>query len=90
MSDHEEVFFWEHPEAREKLLALRTATLSEEVSEDEVIPGEVSVQRLDKVPFQSAKSQFAQEELYSRRLRVRDWRQKFDRVDHTGAGDHRC
>ena len=90
MSDMEQVFFWEHPEAREKLLALQSSIPVEEVSDSESVSGEVTVKRLDQTGLSTSKSVWATEELYSRRLRARDWRTKYDRMDGTGAGDHRC
>ena len=91
MSDVTEVFFWEHPEAQARLLALQTKTPvdSEEYDSDSV-SGDITFKRLDKGPQNMKTSDFLAEELYSRRIRARDWKVKYDRLDASGVGNHRC
>jgi hypothetical protein len=91
MSDTEAVYFWEHPEARARLLALQSSNPSaDDSASDSSSDSEVVVKRVNECLVSSTKSTWARDELYSRRLRARDWRQKFDRIDASGVGDHRC
>ena len=90
MSGEDQVFFWEHAEAREKLLALQAESVQTDGSDSESGVGEVVVKNLDLITRKVVQSNWAKEELFVRRLRARDWRHKYDRMDVSGAGDHRC
>ena len=89
----EEVFFWEHPEARSRLLALQSPVSpvdADSASDSESDSCPVTVKRLDQDSRNTTKSNFLQEELYSRRIRTREWKIKYDRLDASGVGNHRC
>lgn len=90
MSDTEEVFFWEHPAAQAKLRALHSLVHTDTAPESETVSANLTIKKLDQSLVSTSKSTWIADELYSRRLRTRDWKKKFDRLDGTGVGDHRA
>ena len=93
--DLEETFFWEKPEARAILAANSDLVNMEEYGSDSeqeetrVVVKKLSELRASSSIADSTAAKWAMSELYTQRIRKRDWRVRTDRMDGTGLGDHR-
>ena len=91
----EETFFWENPEARAALAAQADlVNLEVSDSDSDVEETRVVVKKLSEIPVasciaDSAAYKWTKDQLYGQRLRKRDWRVRYDRMDAAGNGDHR-
>ncbi len=88
-------FFWEHPEVKERLWALKdTVHVSVSDSESEDAPRRVQVKRISELTQKESvaaatSSLWLRAELQDSRLRERNWTVRYDRADPNGNGDHR-
>ena len=92
----DEPFFWENEAARAGLLAQADlVTMEDSASDSDAVETRVVVKRLSQMRSttaiaETAAAKWTKSELYTQRLRKRDWRVRHDRLDASGSGDHRA